>query len=282
MGSSSAASAARGATPAATPRTARSWTKCLRFIGLPSTPRRQRARQGSRLRRGARGEQPRVDPSPDCARRYTPGASLGRRRPMPRSPPVPHPRGRGRSPPPPSPAPQAASPPPTAEARAEARGRARRLPLEARPEAPLPRVRRQGARRLPRQLRAGLVAARGPLAVHRLRGPGHVDGGDRRPPAPDARAEYLPYVRHGVRYLADVMWDREHGGFHTLVDLSGRGAHGRVRRPAGVRPGLRDLRPGRRPRRDAATPSPSSSRSAPGAGSRTTTGTTSGPGTAAR
>jgi cellobiose epimerase len=39
----------------------------------------------------------------------------------------------------------------------------------------------------------------------------------------DARAEYLPYVRHGVRYLADVMWDREHGGFHTFVDLSGRG-----------------------------------------------------------
>ena len=40
---------------------------------------------------------------------------------------------------------------------------------------------------------------------------------------PDTRAEYLPYVRHGVRYLADVMWDREHGGFHTFVDLSGRG-----------------------------------------------------------
>jgi mannobiose 2-epimerase len=39
---------------------------------------------------------------------------------------------------------------------------------------------------------------------------------------PDTRAEYLPYVRHGMRYLADVMWDREHGGFHTLVDLSGR------------------------------------------------------------
>ena len=43
---------------------------------------------------------------------------------------------------------------------------------------------------------------------------------------PDTRAEYLPYVRHGVRYLADVMWDREHGGFHTLVDLSGRGLTG--------------------------------------------------------
>ena len=43
---------------------------------------------------------------------------------------------------------------------------------------------------------------------------------------PDTRAEYLPYIRHGVRYLADVMWDREHGGFHTLVDLSGHGVTG--------------------------------------------------------
>ena len=43
---------------------------------------------------------------------------------------------------------------------------------------------------------------------------------------PEARAEYLPYVRHGVRYLADVMWDREHGGFHTHVDLTGRAVPG--------------------------------------------------------
>jgi mannobiose 2-epimerase len=43
---------------------------------------------------------------------------------------------------------------------------------------------------------------------------------------PDTRAEYLPYVRHGVRYLADVMWDREHGGFHTHVDLAGRAVPG--------------------------------------------------------
>jgi len=39
---------------------------------------------------------------------------------------------------------------------------------------------------------------------------------------PEARNEYLPYVRHGVRYLSDVMWDREAGGFHTHVDLAGR------------------------------------------------------------
>ena len=43
---------------------------------------------------------------------------------------------------------------------------------------------------------------------------------------PDTREEYLPCVHHGVRYLADVMWNREHGGFHTLVDLSGRGLTG--------------------------------------------------------
>jgi mannobiose 2-epimerase len=42
----------------------------------------------------------------------------------------------------------------------------------------------------------------------------------------EARDEYLGYVRHGVRYLADVMWDGEHGGFHTFVDLAGKGAEG--------------------------------------------------------
>jgi mannobiose 2-epimerase len=41
---------------------------------------------------------------------------------------------------------------------------------------------------------------------------------------PEARDEYLGYVRHGVRYLADVMWDKEHGGFQTFVDLAGKGA----------------------------------------------------------
>jgi mannobiose 2-epimerase len=47
---------------------------------------------------------------------------------------------------------------------------------------------------------------------------------------PARRAEYLSYVRHGVRALADVMWDREHGGFHTFVDLFGRPAReGRFR-----------------------------------------------------
>jgi len=39
---------------------------------------------------------------------------------------------------------------------------------------------------------------------------------------PARRDEFLPYVRHGVRYLADVMWDRQNGGFHNYVDLAGQ------------------------------------------------------------
>ncbi|HEY5908868.1 MAG TPA: AGE family epimerase/isomerase, partial [Vicinamibacteria bacterium] len=39
---------------------------------------------------------------------------------------------------------------------------------------------------------------------------------------PDRRPEYEAYVRHGVRYLADVMWDKQHGGFFTSVELDGR------------------------------------------------------------
>ena len=38
---------------------------------------------------------------------------------------------------------------------------------------------------------------------------------------PAKRAEYLAYVRHGVRFLADVMWDKTHGGFFTTVSLDG-------------------------------------------------------------
>ena len=46
---------------------------------------------------------------------------------------------------------------------------------------------------------------------------------------PEAREEYLGYARHGVRYLADVMWDRAHGGFHTHVDPAGRPTSGEER-----------------------------------------------------
>ena len=46
---------------------------------------------------------------------------------------------------------------------------------------------------------------------------------------PEARNEYLPYVRHGVRYLADVMWDRAHGGFRTHVDPASRPTSGEER-----------------------------------------------------
>jgi mannobiose 2-epimerase len=39
---------------------------------------------------------------------------------------------------------------------------------------------------------------------------------------PARREEYLGYLRHGLRYLADFMWDKEHGGFFTSVSLEGR------------------------------------------------------------
>jgi len=31
---------------------------------------------------------------------------------------------------------------------------------------------------------------------------------------PDLREQFLPYVRHGERYLADVLWDKQYGGFY--------------------------------------------------------------------
>ena len=31
---------------------------------------------------------------------------------------------------------------------------------------------------------------------------------------PDLRAQYLPYVQHGVAYLEDTMWDKQYGGFY--------------------------------------------------------------------
>jgi mannobiose 2-epimerase len=38
---------------------------------------------------------------------------------------------------------------------------------------------------------------------------------------PARRDEYLGYVRHGVAFLRDRMWDAAHGGFHTSVLLDG-------------------------------------------------------------
>jgi mannobiose 2-epimerase len=38
---------------------------------------------------------------------------------------------------------------------------------------------------------------------------------------PASRDEYLGYTRHGVAFLRDRMWDREHGGFHDAVALDG-------------------------------------------------------------
>jgi len=39
---------------------------------------------------------------------------------------------------------------------------------------------------------------------------------------PELREEFLDYATHGLRYLDQVMWDREHGGFFWAVDERGR------------------------------------------------------------
>jgi mannobiose 2-epimerase len=39
---------------------------------------------------------------------------------------------------------------------------------------------------------------------------------------PELREQYLPYVRHGVRFLSDVMWDKEYGGFYWGLDDKGQ------------------------------------------------------------
>lgn len=38
---------------------------------------------------------------------------------------------------------------------------------------------------------------------------------------PALREEYLGYTRHGIAFLRDRMWDREHGGFHDGVPIDG-------------------------------------------------------------
>ena len=39
---------------------------------------------------------------------------------------------------------------------------------------------------------------------------------------PKRKEEFLPIVRHGVDYLADVMWDKEYGGFFWGLDDAGQ------------------------------------------------------------
>jgi mannobiose 2-epimerase len=39
---------------------------------------------------------------------------------------------------------------------------------------------------------------------------------------PELREEMLPHARHGLRYLKDVMWDKEHGGFHWQLSPRGQ------------------------------------------------------------
>ena len=38
---------------------------------------------------------------------------------------------------------------------------------------------------------------------------------------PDLREQFLPYARHGIAFLADVLWDKEQGGFFWGVDDDG-------------------------------------------------------------
>ncbi len=90
-----------------------------------------------------------------------------------------------------------------------------------------PAVRRQGARRLPRRT----TRATGPRS-RTARASSSTRRGSSGRPRPWPACARRPatstcrYVRHGVRYLADVMWDREHGGFHTLRGPRGPRAHG--------------------------------------------------------
>jgi mannobiose 2-epimerase len=39
---------------------------------------------------------------------------------------------------------------------------------------------------------------------------------------PDLKEQFLPIVRHGIRFLNDVMWDRQYGGFFWGLDDNGR------------------------------------------------------------
>lgn len=39
---------------------------------------------------------------------------------------------------------------------------------------------------------------------------------------PELRERFLPHARHGARYLKDVLWDKDHGGFFWGLDDDGR------------------------------------------------------------
>jgi mannobiose 2-epimerase len=39
---------------------------------------------------------------------------------------------------------------------------------------------------------------------------------------PDLKDQYLPYVKHGVDYLSDVLWDKQYGGFYWGLDDQGQ------------------------------------------------------------
>ena len=39
---------------------------------------------------------------------------------------------------------------------------------------------------------------------------------------PDLKAQYLPYVRHGIEYLNNVLWDKQYGGFYWGLQDDGK------------------------------------------------------------
>src|SRR5580704_7388746 len=39
---------------------------------------------------------------------------------------------------------------------------------------------------------------------------------------PELRDQYLPYVKHGVDYLQNVLWDKQYGGFYLGLDDDGK------------------------------------------------------------
>ena len=44
--------------------------------------------------------------------------------------------------------------------------------------------------------------------------------------SPAHRDEFVGYARHGIAFLDQVMRDKEHGGFHWMLDPQGRSIPG--------------------------------------------------------
>ena len=66
---------------------------------------------------------------------------------------------------------------------------------------------------------------------------------------PMRRDEFLDYARHGIAFLDEVMRDKEHGGFHWILDRDGKLDPSPRRREARLRHRVRHLRGEQGPRR---------------------------------